>query len=205
MEEYPMEPDYKKFEELMAFWKTMAHEMHVSWHEALEAASALPEGKRSPSEILRLVTKALDSESFDLQFLDQKLPEEVSKWPTLITKEDVEQNMPMAFGRLLGMKEPETPMRNVWDNYYTPLASTREMGSIWETVTSILRMLSLGERSWGYEFLEDTVKIQFRKFKAYLKQKYQPWNQEWTIQFPELLEAFPTNERRAALDEEFYD
>lgn len=222
MKEDAMEPDYEKFEELMTFLKSMPHDMHVSWHEALEAASALPEGKRSQSELRRLIAKARNVEDFDFCYLEGKLGPGDPGLYSAIEKSDVEQNLPLTFGRMLGMKVPDDSaepdnstepddgfcllpgsyFNNVWEKHFLPLAKSRQNGLICTLVSEILLLVHY---SWREKPASESVRIEFDMFRAYLKEKHRPWHQKWTTQFPELLESYPTEEMRAELDQEFCD
>ncbi|KAL6800316.1 hypothetical protein J3E68DRAFT_397966 [Trichoderma sp. SZMC 28012] len=225
MEEDAMEPDYEKFEELMAFRKSLPHEMHVSFHEALEAASALPEGKRSLSELRRLITKAQDNERGDFCFLESKLGLGGRKWGAVIDKNDVEENLPLTFGCMLGMNGPDNSTKpddstesgdglvllpgsyfhNVWENHFIPLAYSRENGLICKLVSEILLMAHTGVYSWGYESVRKSMEDNFEMFKAYLKEKHRPWHQQWTTKFPELMKRHHPEEMHVGLDKEFCD
>ncbi|KAL7785103.1 hypothetical protein V8C43DRAFT_308768 [Trichoderma afarasin] len=209
-QEMDAERDYKRFDELMNFWKSMPLAIHVSWHEAFENASALPEGKRSLSALRRLFAKARNRENMDLCNLESKLRPEISIWLDIIyTIEDdgdLEQKMPLAFGRLLGMKEPDHSTDNVWQTYFMPLATTRQMESVCGLVNDILQLMHVGRHFLGYEAVQESANDRYESFKSYLRMnRFRAWRQKFKLDFPELLAKHPTDEMRAALDKEFCD
>ncbi|KAK4085451.1 uncharacterized protein Triagg1_441 [Trichoderma aggressivum f. europaeum] len=202
-----VEPDYKRFDELMNFWKSMPLAMHVSWHEALETASALPEGKRSLSKLRRLVTKARNDATIDLCDLELKLQLGSSRvWDKWIEEKDLDHKIPAIFGRLLGMKEPDKLMDNVWQSYFIPLAATRQMASVCEVVNDILQLMHVGRHFLGYGDVQESVDTQFESFKSCLRMNlFRAWRHKLKLEFPELLDKHLTDEMRAALGEEFCD
>ncbi|PKK53114.1 hypothetical protein CI102_4418 [Trichoderma harzianum] len=198
------ERDYKRFDELMNFWKTMPLEIHVSWHEAFEKASTLPEGKRSLSALRRLFAKARNRESIDLCDLEWKLNPGLSSWYGVIGQEDLERKIPLIFGRLLGMKEPDNSTDNVWQSYFMPLATTRQMVSVCALVNDILQLMHVGRHFLGYEAVQVSVEELYGKFKTCLRMnRFRAWRQKLRLDFPELLGKHPTREMRATLGEEF--
>ncbi|KAF3076511.1 hypothetical protein CFAM422_001189 [Trichoderma lentiforme] len=203
------ELDYKRFDELMNFWKSMPLEMHVSWHEAFESASALPEGKRSLPGLRRLFAKARNRENIDLCNLEWKLRRGFSIFfniTNIIEEDDLEQKIPLAFGRLLGMKEPDNSIHNVWQTYFMPLATTKQMVLICGCVNDILQLMHVGRRFLGYEAVQQALADQFEGFKSCLRMnQFRAWRQELKLDFPELLAKHPTDEMRAALGKEFCD
>ncbi|KAL7912124.1 hypothetical protein GGI35DRAFT_492097 [Trichoderma velutinum] len=203
-QEMDVETDYKRFDELLVFWKSMPQAMHVSWHEALETASALPEGKRSLSRMQHLVAKARSREKIDCCDLDLKFQQRSSKWSTIIEEGDLEQEIPLTFGRLLGMKEPENPTNGVWQSYFLPLATTRQMVSVCELVNDILHLMHVGQRSLGYEMVQEAVWDRFGSFKCEMYWLL-AWRQKWRFDFLELFTEHPTDEMRAKLGQEFCD
>ncbi|KAK4070345.1 hypothetical protein Trihar35433_4812 [Trichoderma harzianum] len=203
-QEMDAERDYQKFDELMTFWGSMPQAMHVAWHEAFETTKALPEGKRSLPELRRLFAKARNCENTDLCKLDSKLNPEFSSWGSII--EEAEQKIPLIFGRLLGMKEPDNLPDNVWQTYFMPLATTRQMVSVCECVNDILQLMYVGRHFLGYEAVQGTLDDQYMHFKRYLRMnRFLAWRKKLKLAFPELLGKHPTDEIRAVLGKEFCD
>ncbi|KAM6484058.1 hypothetical protein HDV62DRAFT_405024 [Trichoderma sp. SZMC 28011] len=199
------EQDYTRFDELIDFGKSMPLEMHVSWHEAFEKASALPEGKRSLFALRRLFAKARDSENIDLCNLEWKLSSGFLSWYVGIGRGDLDQKIPLAFGRLLGMKEPDNSTDNVWQTYFMPLAATEQMVSVCALVNDILQLMHVGRHLLGYEAVQEALDARFKRFKSRMN-RFRAWRQKFTDDFPPgLLDKYPTDEMRAALGKEFCD
>ncbi|KAL7960856.1 hypothetical protein V8C34DRAFT_320544 [Trichoderma compactum] len=194
-----VEPDYKRFDELN-FWKSMPLAMHLSWHEALEAASAL-------HEVRRLVAKASKDVTIDLCDLELKLQLGSSKvWDKWIEERDLDQKMPSIFGRLLGMKEADKSTDNVWQAHFVPLAATRQTVSVCEVVNDILQLMHVGRHSLGYGAVQESVDTRCESFKSCLRMNlFRAWRQKLKLDFPELFDKHFTDEMRAALSEEFCD
>ncbi|KAL6694983.1 hypothetical protein J3F84DRAFT_375743 [Trichoderma pleuroticola] len=192
----------------MKFWKAVPLAMHVSWHEALGAASALPEGKRSLSQLRRLFAKARNRMTIDLCDLEWKLRLGFSRWyhDNIIEEGDHKQEIPLTFGRLLGMKGPDNPTDNVWQNYFLPLAAIRQIVPICELVNDILQLMHMGQRFLGYEVVRKAVDTQFECFKSHLQTDwYRGWLRTLKQDFPELFGKHPTDEMYALLGQEFGD
>ncbi|KAL7945864.1 hypothetical protein V8C42DRAFT_357484 [Trichoderma barbatum] len=187
-EEAASEPDYKKYASLMELWRAVPRGTHVSWTEGLQAAEDLPVGKRSLTEIRRLVSAATDGENSDIKYLETKI-RIMSKWHP-ITKDEINQNLPLAFGRLLGLEAPDTPTENAWADYFQVVAFMQQLSPASDYVSDMLDLLHVRQHSTsaGSEAVKRELTKLLAKFRDCMRaEQYQQWRDRWTTSFLELL------------------
>ncbi|KAK4072748.1 uncharacterized protein Triagg1_5793 [Trichoderma aggressivum f. europaeum] len=192
----PPEADYPRYKEMMQFWAQHEIHAHLSWAEGKQEAKRLAPGHRSLSKLRYLVMKAMYDEEGDVAFIRNKIDAVSERHP--IQQDDIERNVPLALGRLLGLEAPDDDdvmaLRscvNLWYGYYNPRSTTmRGLGLAFEYSTGIMNALKLAQvgdpatfqrvRQEGTKWLDRFVAL--RQDARYVR-----WLNAWRSQFPEVM------------------
>ncbi|EHK17560.1 uncharacterized protein TRIVIDRAFT_226520 [Trichoderma virens Gv29-8] len=185
------EPDYEKFEELMAFWETIPRGFPASWHTARETASTLPEGGRTLTAIKDIVSEARRNERKAIISLDILLCRAAT---ADFVPESYLQEFRCIYGQLLGLARPHPMMEiteDVWESEYAPKVSVGETRPGYEWVARIFKLLRLVRGLDCPEVIFIVGVYLNRKFLTYLGgEVYRSWRQKLITDFPELLYRF---------------
>ncbi|KAL7935193.1 hypothetical protein V8C35DRAFT_333784 [Trichoderma chlorosporum] len=115
-------PDYPEYEEIAQALSAAPDTVHWAWKEGLEDVKALEEGNRPEAKLKELVTKAAVAAKDDWRTIRKKV-EKVLKDGEALTKAEVDAELPLAFGRLLGIRPPEGPYPEeigLWNHFRKP-------------------------------------------------------------------------------------
>lgn len=110
-------PDHPEYEDMVQTWSAVPDGAHWSWKATLEEVKTLAEVNRSETILRGLVTKASEAEKDDWKMLRQKV-RDIFEHGQEVSEDDMNTNIPLAFGRQLGLHHPEGPVANAWRNHF---------------------------------------------------------------------------------------
>ncbi|RFU75710.1 hypothetical protein TARUN_6469 [Trichoderma arundinaceum] len=97
-------------------WAEVPEEAHWAWHQGLEQLKNLREGDRHEGTLRELIRTARADDK-DVLLLHQSLS--MTSVLQLSTDEDLYVNLPLAFGRVLGIAPPsDSPPNNLWADHF---------------------------------------------------------------------------------------
>ncbi|KAL7952973.1 hypothetical protein V8C34DRAFT_298138 [Trichoderma compactum] len=108
-------PDHPEYEDLVRTWPAVPDGAHWAWEAGLEKIKALEEGRRSAAVLRPLVTKAYEAKKNDWRLVRQKMTQ-VLKEDGALTLYEMDIVLPLAFGRILGIRLPEDLAGDIWSD-----------------------------------------------------------------------------------------
>ncbi|KAF3067896.1 hypothetical protein CFAM422_008563 [Trichoderma lentiforme] len=144
--------DYPEYEDLVKTWSASIPDgAHWAWKAGLEEIKGLEEGSRSEATLRTLVTKAFLSEQRDWNLVQQKVTQFLDG-DRAVTLHEVEAVLPLAFGRILGIRPPDYSAGDVWLNCLQPQATEVNRAAV-RRIEAILNAFALDKRG-GHTWLD---------------------------------------------------
>ncbi|KAK4085452.1 uncharacterized protein Triagg1_442 [Trichoderma aggressivum f. europaeum] len=201
------EPDYPKFEEMMAHWESFVEdnarpEVHLYWKEGLEEARRrFTTGPRPASEIQKLVKRAIDGRKSDLRSIKSRV--QTASHVNPILEEEVCQILPIKLARLMGMGPPNDSEfsasnprpEQLWEGYYSPKLRRQSPDS--RTRILIAHLLASVrdmhvEELASFDDMKATAMIWYQELEIALTGgRYTDWMRTWEEDFPEVAAPLP--------------
>ncbi|PTB68556.1 hypothetical protein BBK36DRAFT_1112708, partial [Trichoderma citrinoviride] len=124
---YPVYPESEltpnaKYDEVLRIWAEVRYGVaHRAHHEGLQQLKNLREGERSVKAMRKIIKIAFYKEAEEIRWLEVKLRTIAGQSP--LSLDCLCTDIPLAFGRLLGLRPPEQLMPYLWNSHFRPQCS----------------------------------------------------------------------------------